>query len=87
MSIPTLTTFFMWCTILNAIILIVWALVFGFASSFTYRIQTKLFPMPRESFNVIVYSAFAMYRIVFVVFNLVPYVALLIVGLPNSVSP
>lgn len=79
MSIPTLTTFFMWCTILNAVILIAWTIVFGFAPDFTYRMQTKFFPMPRETFNVVVYSALAMFRIFFVIFNLVPYVALLIV--------
>jgi hypothetical protein len=79
MDIATLTTFFMWCTIINVGILVVWIIVFGLAPEFTYRIQTKLFPMPRETFNVIVYSGFSIYRIVFVVFNLVPYVALLIV--------
>ena len=79
MGIATLTTFFMWCTILNAVILIVWTIVFGFAPDFTYRIQTSLFPMPRESFNVVVYSGLAMYRIVFVGGKLVPEVALLIV--------
>jgi hypothetical protein len=36
-------------------------------------------PHAQEYFNVVVYSALAMYRIVFVVFNLVPLVALLIV--------
>jgi hypothetical protein len=79
MSIPTLTTFFMWCTIINLGIMIVWTIVLGTAPDVTYRLQTKWFPMPQESFNVVVYSALAMYRIVFVVFNLVPLVALLIV--------
>jgi hypothetical protein len=79
MNILTLTSFFMWCTIINVGILIVWTIVFGFAPEFVYRIQTKLFPMPRETFNVVVYSGFSIYRIVFVVFNLVPYVALLII--------
>jgi len=41
--------------------------------------QTKWFPMPQESFSVIVYSALAMYKIVFVAFILVPYLALLII--------
>ena len=79
MSIPILTTFFMWCTILNFGIMIAWTIVLASAPDFTYRMQTKWFPMPQETFNVVVYSALGMYRIVFVVFNLVPYVALLIV--------
>jgi len=80
MSIPTLTTFFMWCTIINVGILIVWTIVFASAPNFVYRTQTKWFPMPQETFNVVVYSGLAMFRVVFVVFNLVPYVVLLIVG-------
>ncbi len=79
MDLPTLTAFFMWCTIINVGILIVWTIVFGIAPEFTYRMQTKFFPMPRETFNVVVLSGISMFRIVFVVFSLVPYVALLIV--------
>ncbi len=80
MDIPTLTAFFMWCTIINVVILIVWAIIFGSAPDFMYRILIKWFPMPRETFNVVVYSGLAMFRILFVVFFLVPFVALLIVG-------
>ena len=79
MDILTLTSFFMWCTIINVGIMIAWVIVLASAPNFMYRMQTRWFPMPRESFNVIVYSALAMYRIVFVVFNLVPWVALLVV--------
>ena len=79
MTITTLKTFFMRNTILNLGIMIVWTIVLASTPNFMYRMQTKWFPMSQESFNVVVYSALAMYRIVFVVFNLVPYVALLIV--------
>ena len=79
MSITTLTTFFMWCTIMNVGIMIVWTIVLASAPNLMYRVQTKWFPIPQESFNVIVYSALAIYKIVFVVFILVPYLALLIV--------
>ena len=70
----------MWCTIINVGILIAWTIAFAFAPDFMYRTQTKWFPMPRESFNVIVYSSLAVFRVLFVVFILVPFVALLIVG-------
>jgi hypothetical protein len=79
MTIATLTTFFMWCTIINVGMMIAWIIVLAAAPNLMYRMQTKWFPMPQETFSVIAYSALAMYRIVFVVFNLVPYVALLIV--------
>ena len=80
MDIHTFTTFFMWCTILNFGILFVWTIFFMSARDFAYRTQSKLVPISQEAFNVVIYSGFAVYRILFVVFNLVPFVALLIVG-------
>ena len=80
MDIQTLTTFFMWCTILNGGILAVWTIFFVFAPDFAYRTQSKLVPIPREAYNVVIYSGLAVFKILFVVFNLVPFVALLLVG-------
>lgn len=80
MDIETLTTFFLWCTILDGSILAVWTIFFVFAADFAYRTQSKFFPISREAYNVVIYSAFAVFRILFVVFNLVPLLALLIVA-------
>ncbi len=79
MDIQTLTAFFMWCTIINAGILVLWSVFFVFAPDFVYRIQSKWFPIPRETFNVAIYSFLGLFKVVFIVFNLVPYVVLLIV--------
>ncbi|MFC1868301.1 DUF6868 family protein [Thermodesulfobacteriota bacterium] len=80
MDIQTLTTFFMWCTIINAGILILWTVFSMFAPDFVYRTQSRWFPIPRETFNMVIYSFIGLFKVVFLVFNLVPYVALLIVG-------
>ncbi|MFQ5683506.1 MAG: DUF6868 family protein [Candidatus Binatia bacterium] len=80
MDIQTLTTFFMWCTIINAGILILWIVFFVFAPDFVYRTQSTWFPIPRETFDVVLYSFLGLFKVVFLVFNLVPYVALLIVA-------
>ena len=80
MNIQTLTTFFMWCTIINGGIFILWTVCFVFAPDFVYRIQSKWFPIPRETFNVVIYSFLGLFKIVFLVFNVVPFVALLIIG-------
>jgi hypothetical protein len=50
------------------------------APGLVYRTQSKWFPLPRETFNVVIYSFLGLFKIVFLVFNVVPYVALLIVG-------
>ncbi len=80
MDLQTLTTFFMWCTIINAGLLILWTVFCVFAADFVYRMHSKWFPIPRETFNVVIYSFLGLFKIVFLVFNVVPYVALLIVG-------
>ncbi len=80
MDIQTLTTFFMWCTILNVGILILWAVFFLFAPDFVYRTQSKWFPIPRETYNVVIYSFLGLFKVLFIVFNVIPYLALLIVA-------
>ena len=80
MDIQTLTQFFMWCTIINGALLLLWASVSMLAPDLVYRTQYKWFPIPRETFTVVFYSFLGLFKIVFLVFNLVPYVALLIVG-------
>lgn len=79
MDIYTLRTFFMWCTIINAGILILWTVFLVFAPDFVYRMQSKWFPIPRDTYNAIIYSFLGLFKIVFLVFNLVPYVALAII--------
>jgi len=80
MDIQTLTTFFMWCTIINGAMLVLSTMMFILAPDFVYRMQSKWFPIPRETFNVVFYSFIGLYKIIILVFNVVPYVALLIVG-------
>jgi hypothetical protein len=80
MDIQTLTTFFMWCTIMNGALLVLWTTMLVLAPNLVYRTQSMWFPIPRETFNVVIYSFLGLFKIVFLVFNVVPYVALLIVG-------
>ena len=77
MDIHMLRIFFMWCSIINAGLLIITSLILTFAGDWTYRLHTKWFPMPRETFNAVTYSFVGLFKLVFLVFNLVPYAALL----------
>ena len=79
MDIQALTDFFMWCTIMNGALLLLWTTFFIFAPDLVYRTQSKWFPIPRETFNVVMYSFIGVFKIVFIVFNVVPYIALLII--------
>ena len=79
-DIQTLTTFFMWCTIINGALLVLWTIMFILAPNLVYRTQSKWFPVPRETFNLVMYLFLGLFKIIYLVFNLVPYVALLIIG-------
>ena len=80
MDIATIRAFFMWCTILNLIVLIFSSAVCVFGRDLLYPIHNKLFNIPRETINTMCYSFIALYKMLFIVFNLVPYIALLIIG-------
>ena len=42
--------------------------------------QSRWFPISREAYDVAIYAFLGVFKIVFIVFNLVPYLALSIVG-------
>ncbi|MHC4646213.1 MAG: DUF6868 family protein [Planctomycetota bacterium] len=50
------------------------------AGDWVYRIHSKWFSISRETFNVAIYSFIGIYKIFVFVFNLIPCIALLIVG-------
>ena len=80
MSIQMLTAFFMWCTIINAALLIFSAVMIIPAQDLVYRIHSKWFSISREAFNIAIYSYLGLFKVVILVFNVVPYVALLIIS-------
>lgn len=80
MSIQMLTSFFMWCTLLNMGLLLLSFLMLAYAGDFVYNMHSKWFSMPRETFNVVLYSLIGFYKIIVYVFNVIPWIALLIVG-------
>ena len=79
MSIQKLAAFFMWCTIINGSLLVL-SIIIGISGlDLVYNVQGKLFQIPREALNVAYYSFLGLYKIVWLVFNAVPYLALLII--------
>jgi len=80
MDIDSITAFFMWCTILNVTLLALSSLICICAADWAYRIHSKWFSISKETFNVAIYSFLGLYKVLVFVFNLIPYLALLIVG-------
>jgi len=80
MDITIVRAFFMWCTIINAGLLIVSSIMCTFLGDWVYPIHNKWFSISREAFNVAIYSFIGLYKIFILIFNLVPWIALVIIG-------
>lgn len=80
MDIQTLTSFFMWCSIINFGFLIFLALIYMLAPNLAYQLQSKFIPISRETFDIVFYSFIGFFKVVVLVFNVVPWIALLIIG-------
>ena len=79
MDISTVKAFFMWCTIINAGLLCLTGVAIVFLRDFAYRMNNKMFLISRETFNVGIFSFIALYKMFVMVFNLVPYIVLVII--------
>lgn len=80
MDLQILTEFFKWCTILAGGIYIYSAVMLVVVPDFVYNMQSRWFKITRETFNITIYAFLAFYKVVFIVFVLVPYLALLIIN-------
>ncbi len=69
-----------WCTVINYGVLLLWFLFFTLAHDWIYRFHARWFRLPVEQFDAIHYAVMGIYKIGIILFNLVPYVALLIVA-------
>ena len=70
----------MWCTVINWGLLLLWTGFLLMTPDLVYRLPSKWFPMSRETYNVVIYSFVGLFKIFFLFFNAVPYLALLIIG-------
>jgi hypothetical protein len=80
MNLEIIRAVLAWCSVINIGILLVWFLFFTLAHDWIYRVHGRWFRMSREKFDAIHYSAMASFKCGFLLFNLVPYLALRIVG-------
>ncbi|MBE0596828.1 MAG: hypothetical protein IH614_06150 [Desulfuromonadales bacterium] len=80
MNIELVRNFFLWSALINYGVLLCWFLVIRLARDRVHRLHGRWFRLSGEQFDAIHYGAMALYKLGILLFNLVPYVALLIVG-------
>lgn len=72
--------FLLWSTIVNYLVLLLWFGVFVLARGWMYRLHSRWFRLSEERFDTIHYAGMAAYKIGILLFNLVPFLALVILG-------
>ncbi len=80
MDILLLTEFFQWCCIINGSLLLLWSGSLIFAADLVYRIQSAFISLPRQQFQTLLYSFIGLFKLLFILFNLTPYLSLLIIS-------
>ncbi len=80
MNLQLLTDFFMWCTIINGGLLLLWSVLFLKAPELLYRTQKRWFPGSKESLLMVMYCFLGLFKMLYITFNVVPFIALLIIG-------
>lgn len=76
MTLQLLTSFLGWCLVLNFVILGVAAIFLVLFGDMVRNIHAKMFNLSNEQLTVQYFAYLANYKIMIVMFNLTPYVAL-----------
>ena len=78
MNIELIREFFGWMTLVNLGLFTWTAIMSAFCRGFIHRVHGKMFGLSEETTNKALYYFLAFYKIVFITFNLVPWLALVI---------
>ena len=79
MNINLITDFFMWLSILNVSVIILFYALLYFAFDFVYMPYKKIYMGSKEDFNKSLIQIFLQYRMLTGFFAIFPYITLLII--------
>jgi hypothetical protein len=68
----------MWCTILNGSLLILSFLLCTRGTDWVFKMHSMWYEIPRDTFNAMLYGFLGVYKMLWFIFNVIPYVALVI---------
>ena len=80
MTLEATRSMLAWCSLINIGLLLVWFLFFLFARDWMCRMHSTWFKIPVDRFDALHYGGMGLFKIGILLFNLVPYLALRIVG-------
>jgi uncharacterized protein DUF6868 len=76
MNLDTMRTFFLWCSILNYAILILWVLIAIFAREPLARLHNRLFRLTPAQLDMLNIAGITLYKMAVLIFNIVPCIVL-----------
>ena len=79
MTVEWLSQVLGWCLLINFSLLLLWFGFFALAHDWMYRLHTTWFALSTERFDAIHYAGMALFKLLVMIFNLAPYLALRIV--------
>ena len=80
MDMDKLKMFLMWSTVINGVLLILSVIGFALFGGLWGRIHIQLFDLNPASLNTAIYGLLGIYKIVWLVFNLVPFAVMAIMS-------
>ena len=78
MNFDIITEFLMWCSIINVSIIFISVIVFSLFSNFSYKNNKNLFSGNQIEFKKVIYTILLYYKVIVIVFNIVPFLVLTI---------
>lgn len=76
LMMPSMTQVLLWSSVINLAILLVWFAVFTLGRDFVFRNHARWFRLNAEQFDTLHYCGMGIYKLLILVFNVVPLLAL-----------
>ena len=80
MNIELLTAFFMWCSIINFTLMMLIFILIIAAADWAHKIHSRWFNISKPSFDLILYCFLGIYKLLVIIFCIVPWIVLCIIG-------
>jgi hypothetical protein len=79
MTIETARGFFLWCSVINYAILLLWVALATLGRGWMYRWSSRFFRVSPEQFDLVNIGGITLYKLGVLLLNLVPCIALYLV--------
>jgi hypothetical protein len=80
MTTASLRAALLWCSIINYALLILWSVLLRYPTGWIYQLSARWFRVSREQFDNVNFLGLVFYKVLVILFNIVPFLALCIIG-------